>query len=240
MGLVSTLAKVAIGYAAARGVDRMSDGQGLGALLGGGAQRKTDDPVAKTQAQVASAPNPLQQMMNSFGSAGGENPLAAMMGGGAGALAGLMGAGAGAVPGSSGTGAAGLGAMLDAFNAAPAAPEAEQAAGLMLRAMIQAAKSDGGIDAAEKARILETIGDASAEDMAFVQAQLAAPVDAQALASDTPAAQRLQVYSASLMTIRVDTEAEAAYLDELARAMGLDQATVNALHMQVGLQPLYG
>jgi uncharacterized membrane protein YebE (DUF533 family) len=42
------------------------------------------------------------------------------------------------------------------------------------------------------------------------------------------------------MTIRVDTEAEAAYLDTLARAMGLDQPTVNNLHMQMGLQPLYG
>lgn len=239
MGLVSTLAKVAIGYAAARGVDRMSDGQGLGALLGGGAQRKTDDPLAKTQAQMASAPNPLQQMMNSFGGAGGDNPFSALMGGGAGALAGLMGAG-GAATSAAAAGNTGLGAMLDAFKAAPSAPEAEQAAGLMLRAMIQAAKSDGGIDAAEKARILETIGEASAEDMAFVQAQLAAPVDAVALALDTPAAQRLQVYSASLMTIRVDTEAEAAYLDELAQAMELDQSTVNALHMQMGLQPLYG
>jgi uncharacterized membrane protein YebE (DUF533 family) len=42
------------------------------------------------------------------------------------------------------------------------------------------------------------------------------------------------------MTIRVDTDAEAAYLDSLARGMGLDQPTVNALHMQMGLKPLYG
>jgi Uncharacterized protein conserved in bacteria len=110
----------------------------------------------------------------------------------------------------------------------------------MLRAMIQAAKSDGGIDEAERAKILDTVGDdADAEDIAFVQGQLAAPVDIESLADDTPAPLRTQVYSASLMTIRVDTQAEAQYLDALARAMGLDQPTVNALHMQMGVQPLY-
>lgn len=237
MGLMGTLAKVAIGYAAARGVDRLSGGQGIGALLGKGPMRSADDPATAAQAKLASTPNPLQQLMSGLGGAAGAaasgNPLAALMGAG----------GAGIAGAAASLGGGGLGAMLDAFNkAAPDhSAESEAAAGLMLRAMIQAAKADGVIDEAEKARILEAVGDdASAEDMAFVQAQLAAPVDAKALAADTPEAQRLQVYSASLMTIRVDTEAEAAYLDTLARAMGLDQSTVNALHMQMGLQPLYG
>ena len=134
----------------------------------------------------------------------------------------------------------GAGAMLDAMNTEQTAPEAEAVAALMLRAMIQAAKADGGIDEAEKAKILETIGpDADASDLAFVQEQLAAPVDAEALARDTPPAQRTQVYAASLMTIRVDTQAEAEYLHALAQAMSLDEPTVNTLHMQMGMQPLY-
>ena len=41
------------------------------------------------------------------------------------------------------------------------------------------------------------------------------------------------------MTIRVDTDAEAEYLDRLAKAMGLSELVVNQLHMQMGLQPLY-
>jgi uncharacterized membrane protein YebE (DUF533 family) len=41
------------------------------------------------------------------------------------------------------------------------------------------------------------------------------------------------------MAIRLDTQPEAQYLDALARAMELDQPTVNALHMQMGVQPLY-
>ena len=71
-------------------------------------------------------------------------------------------------------------------------------------------------------------------------AYVASILDPEALAADVPEAQRMQVYSASLMTIRVDTQAEAEYLDTLAKAMQLDEAVVNMLHMQMGLQPLYG
>ncbi len=255
MGLMGTLARVAIGYAAARGVDTLSGGQGLTALLGGKAQLPAQDPLARQQAQAGQmlsgttagdgAPaNPLQDMMRRLrqattgdpGALGGMGAMGGMAGmtGGANPLAGMM-ASMGATQGSA------VGALLDAFNTGETGRETEEAAGLMLRAMIQAAKADGGIDAAEKARILDTVGaDADAGDIAFVEAQLAAPVNAQALAADTPPAQRLQVYSASLMTIRVDTEAEAAYLDMLAKALELDEPTVNTLHMQMGLQPLYG
>jgi len=135
----------------------------------------------------------------------------------------------------------GASAMIDAMKTQESAPGSEDAAGLVLRAMIMAAKADGGIDKAEKARILDTIGsDADAADRAFVEQQMKAPVDPEALAKDVPEAQRMQVYSASLMTIRVDTEAEAQYLDRLAKALNLDEPTVNVLHLQMGMQPLYG
>ncbi|MCT4553822.1 MAG: tellurite resistance TerB family protein [Pelagimonas sp.] len=302
MSLMGTLTKLAIGYATARGVDRLSGSGGFGALLGGGAQIKGQHPASAPAAQMGQAlsgqmpdmpnmpempegmPNPMDAMkaampdgsanplagiMEMFtggmaqmaGGAGGANPMAAMMeqvqksgldlsalmGGGSNSggkggllsalgwagLAGMIAAGAQA----QGQGAA---AMMEAFTPGDAAPEAEDMAALMLRAMIQAAKADGSIDAAEKTRILETLGaDADAADIAFVQAQLAAPVDTGALAEDTPDAQKLQVYGASLMTIRVDTQAEAEYLDQLARALDLDEPTVNAIHMQMGLQPLY-
>ncbi|PYG34395.1 DUF533 domain-containing protein [Pelagimonas varians] len=284
MGLMGTLAKVAIGYATARGVDKLAGGGGLNGLLGGGAQVKGKEPASEAQAQMGQmmsgkmpegAANPMQDMMSKFqdgglgammgalgGGAGGTaNPMAEMMeklqggfdmsaltGGGSdgsqGGILSSMGGGAGLAGMMAAAGAAsqgqGLGGILDSFNTKDTAPEAEEAAGLMLRAMIQAAKCDGDIDAAEKAKLLDTIGaDADPEDLAFVQDQLVAHVDAAALAADTPEAQRMQVYSASLMTIRVDTAAEAQYLDSLAKAMGLDEATVNTLHMQMGIQPLY-
>jgi len=154
--------------------------------------------------------------------------------GGAG-LAGLM----AAVGGMAAAQGKSVGALLDQFSGNVPA-EAEDSAALMLRAMIQAAKSDGGIDADERARLLDTVGeDADAEDIAFVQARLAAPVDVDGLVAEVPEAQRMQVYSASLMAIRVDTPAEAQYLDQLAKAMGIEEAQVNALHVQMGVTPLY-
>lgn len=276
MGLMGTLAKVAIGYAAARGVDKLAGGGGLGGLLGGGAQVKGQEPASEMQAQMGQmlsgqmpegAGNPMQDMMAKFQEGGlgammggGDgNPMAEMMekmqggfdmsslmGGGDGAQGGLLsglGGGAGLAGMLAAAGAAqgqGVGGLLDSFNTKDSAPQAEEAAGLMLRAMIQAAKCDGDIDEAEKAKLLDTIGDdADEEDIAFIQAQFTAAVDPEALAKDTPEAQRMQVYSASLMTIRVDTAAEAQYLDRLARAMGLDEGSVNTLHMQMGMQPLY-
>lgn len=260
MSLMGTLAKVAIGYAAARGVDHLSGGKGLGGLMGG-AQVPGDNPMAQIQAQLgqlmggAGGSNPLSGMMEKM--QGGGLDLSSMMGGGAtgqqagdkGGLLSQLGGGGGAglagllaaAGGMAAMGGKNMGGMLDQFaKTGAAAPQAEETAALMLRAMIQAAKSDGGIDEAERAKILDTVGDdADPADIAFVQAQLAAPVDVDALAADTPAPLRTQVYSASLMAIRLDSQPEAQYLDALARAMDLDQPTVNALHMQMGVQPLY-
>lgn len=118
-------------------------------------------------------------------------------------------------------------------------PEQNAVAGLMLRAMIQAAKADGKIDDAEKQRLLGQMGDLDDEDRAFIREQMAAPVDPQALAREVPKALEAQVYMMSLMAIDFDNRAEAEYLNNLAHAMGLDQQTANAIHQHVGVQNLY-
>ncbi|WP_085308937.1 tellurite resistance TerB family protein [Planktotalea arctica] len=265
MSLMGTLAKVAIGYATARGVEKMSGGGGLSALLGGGSAAETGsdaNPMAAMMQQMmggganeANAGNPMADMMAKMtgSAAGATNPMAEMMAqftgggvatdkggllssagttGGAG-LAGLF----AAMGGAAAMGGKGVGDMLDCFGkAAPGTPEVEQSAGLMLRAMIQAAKCDGDIDAAERAKILETVGDdADAEDMAFIQAQLSAPVDVETLTADTPDAQKFQVYAMSMMSIRVDTPAEKAYMAALADALGIDPQTALMLNMQMGV-----
>ena len=286
MSLMGTLAKMAVGYAAARGVDKFVQGggmQGLQSMLGGGARVPASDPTARMQAQtvdsMGAAGNPMAAVMDKMkqsgldlgalmggGAAGGALggmmekmkqsgfDLSAMMGGGTpaagdkgGLLSSVPGGGAGlagvlaALGGAAAASGQGAGQVIDQMKTAETMPQAEETAGLMLRAMIQAAKSDGEIDEAERAKILETLGaEADAQDIAFVQAQLAAPIDVAGLAAATPEAMRPQVYAASLMTIRVDTAAEAQYLDQLAKAMGLTEPVVNMLHMQMGLQPLYG
>ena len=279
---MGTLAKVAIGYAAARGIDRMGGAQGIGNLFGG-------EKIAPGEARADQAPGlgNMQDMMSQMSGGAGMGglqdmiakmtggggmtdmqdmigklasqsgiDLSAMMGGqaGSGNKGGLLsdaaaggGVGAGlagvlaALGGAAAASGQGAGAMIDQFKTEETAPQAEEAAGLMLRAMIQAAKADGDIDPDEQKKIMDTVGaDADASDIAFIKAQLSAPVDVEGLARDTPDAQKMQVYAMSLMSIRLDKQSEAQYLDGLARALGLNQQTVNALHTQMGVQPLYG
>lgn len=118
-------------------------------------------------------------------------------------------------------------------------PEQNAVAGLMLKAMIQAAKSDGRIDDAEKQRLLGELGDLDDEERQFIRDQMAAPIDAEALAREVPAGLESQVYLMSLMAIDFDNEAEARYLDSLARALKLARDDVNGVHDELGATRLY-
>ena len=116
-------------------------------------------------------------------------------------------------------------------------PQQDAAAGLMLRAMLQAAKCDGRIDEGEKKKLLEVLGNASPEDMAFVNRELASPVDIQGLVR--PKGAEKQIYAASVMAVDLDSQKEAEYLGGLASGLGLGPAEVNAMHAQFGIPALY-
>jgi uncharacterized membrane protein YebE (DUF533 family) len=147
-------------------------------------------------------------------------------------LGGLMSAIAGATAG----GADQAGQLMDALTGKTAVSSAMQDnAKLMIRAMIQAAKADGEIDMDERARILEQLGDIGPEERAFVEAEMAKPVDIQSLASETSDQMKAQVYAMSLMAIRVDKASEVAYLDGLAAALGLSDEARAAIHKSMGL-----
>lgn len=119
-------------------------------------------------------------------------------------------------------------------------PEQNATAGLMLKAMIQAAKSDGRIDDAEKQRLLGHLGDdLDDEERQFIREQMAAPVDASGLAKEVPEGLESQVYLMSLLAIDFDNEEEARYLHALAEAMGLPREAVNQIHDEVGTMRLY-
>lgn len=201
-----------------RGNPNTQDG-GLDDLLSGGG----DDMLGDLIKQV------------SGGAAGGAGGLGGLIGGLAGALGGGAAAGGGADFGSI------LNQSLQRGGEPEAAPSQSQEAmaGLMLRAMIQAAKSDGTFDEAEQAALLEKLGDVSAEERAFVQAEMQAPVDANALAAQVPDGLQQQVYTMSLLGIKLDDQSEAQYLHQLASALSLDPGTVNAIHERVGAPTLY-
>ncbi len=118
-------------------------------------------------------------------------------------------------------------------------PEQNALAGLMLKAMIQAAKSDGEIDDKEKAKLMSEFGDLDDDERAFIREQMAAPVDAAALAREVPEGYGPQIYLMSLMAIEFDNRKEAEYLHALAENLGLDKATVNGIHDKVGVINLY-
>ena len=115
----------------------------------------------------------------------------------------------------------------------------EAAAGLMLSAMIQAAKSDGVVDDEERKRLLQNLGDISPQERAFVENELNRPVDAQQLARMVPAGMEKQVYLMSLMGINLDNQKEAQYLHDLATSMKVGKEDVNAVHDHLGVPRLY-
>ncbi|MEZ5910784.1 MAG: DUF533 domain-containing protein [Paracoccaceae bacterium] len=117
--------------------------------------------------------------------------------------------------------------------------EQDAAAALMLRAMIQAAKSDGKIDAREREKLLGNLGDISEAEKRFVNAEMQAPVDVAGLARQVPRGLEAQVYTMSVMAIDLDNRNEANYLHQLAGSLGIDQRQVNQIHARLGVPALY-
>lgn len=114
------------------------------------------------------------------------------------------------------------------------APDTEA---LMLRAMLSAAKADGRVEEDEIQRIVGKIGadGLSEEERQFLISELRTPLDLDALVAAVPNEMvAAEVYTASLLAIDLDTEAEIAYLRRLAQALGLDGTTVARLHQITG------
>lgn len=115
----------------------------------------------------------------------------------------------------------------------------EAMAGLMLSAMIQAARADGVVDEDERKKLLDNLGDISAQERAFVENEMRRPVDAGQLASQVPSGMEQQVYLMSVMGINLDNKKEAQYLHDLATALKIGKNEVNAVHGHLGVPKLY-
>ncbi|RWR06068.1 tellurite resistance TerB family protein [Paenirhodobacter populi] len=232
MSFVKTLATLAVGFAAARGVQKYREVGGMGgvkdALRNVGAPGGVADQMG-TYAEKLGVPGgkeAVRDMFTKFGTQAATATEATEAG-----LNNLM----GAMTAASSAGAKGLGDLLQAATAGtPVNTIMEEQAKLMIRAMIQAAKADGEIDAEERAKIMDHLGDATEDELAFVNAELEAPVDVAGLAASVQDSAKAQVYSAALMAITVDSEPEKQYLRQLAAALGLDAAKVAEIHKSMG------
>lgn len=221
-------------------------GGALGGILGGGAG---GGGLGGILDQLGRAGGGGGGGLSQSGASGGLGGIlgqiagAGAAGGLGGLLGGLLGGGAQAtVPASPGGGS--FGDVLNqslANGGEPAVapdPAHEATAALLLSAMIQAAKADGRIDAAEQKKLTDSLGQASADERQFVRSELAKPIDIAGLCAQVPQGMGPQVYGMSLMAIDLDSPLEAKYLSDLAAGLGLDPQTVNAIHGQMGVRPL--
>jgi uncharacterized membrane protein YebE (DUF533 family) len=118
--------------------------------------------------------------------------------------------------------------------------ELERDAGLIFKAMINAAKADGQINQNEVNRIVGKLGemgiDSNARD--FVIAEMQKPMDTGALVNAAAGHPELgaQLYAASLLAIEVDTPAEREYMRSLGERLGLNPATIAELENVIGIQ----
>ncbi|MBB4186108.1 uncharacterized membrane protein YebE (DUF533 family) [Sinorhizobium terangae] len=107
---------------------------------------------------------------------------------------------------------------------------------ILVRAMIAASRADGHIDEAERGRIMDklSVSGLSADAAAFLEAELANPVDLDAIvAAATTEEQRVEIYTASRLAIEPESRAERGYLDLLAGRLGLPDALVDHIEATV-------
>ncbi len=117
------------------------------------------------------------------------------------------------------------------------APQGEAEFALTLvRAMIAAARADGHIDDEERGRISDRlkIAGVGSEAQRFLDEELRNPVDLDDLVvSAKTDAQKVELYTASRLTIEPDSRAERGYLDLLAGRLGLPDALVDHVEATV-------
>ena len=251
-GLGGLLGGLAGGSAGGAGSSAGSLQDMLGGLMGGSAGASGGLGGLLNQLGGSSgASGGLGGLLNQLGGAGGSSASGGGLGGLLGGLAGAAGAGGlmaglgGSTSGKPEREEADFGAVLNSqFDANPTpaiqpSQDQEVLAALMIAAMIQAAKSDGTFDQAEREKLLSHLGDVDAEEAAFVNARMDAPVDVDGLVAQTPEGMEAQVYAMSLLAIDLDTQDEAQYLHQLAKGYGMKPAAVNDIHEQMGVPSLY-
>jgi uncharacterized membrane protein YebE (DUF533 family) len=117
------------------------------------------------------------------------------------------------------------------------APQGEHEFALVLvRAMIAAARADGMVDDAEKARIIEklSLSGINSDTQEFLANELNGPVDIDALvAAAVTDAQKVELYTASRLAIDPKTRAERGYLDLLAGRLKLPDNLIDHIEATV-------
>lgn len=190
-------------------------------------------------------------------SGGSADLLGSVLGGnsmGGGLLGSLVKSGAltavlGSVLGGGSSRGGGLGGLLGGMLGGGGAPTRSSAsrqrgaedddAAILLRAMINAAKADGQIDKQEIEAIVGRLGEIDANEKAFLEHELAQPLDVADFCNDVPKELAQQAYAFSLLGMKLDTQQEAQYLGAVAQGLSLDPNTCNAIHDKLGVPHIF-
>ena len=126
---------------------------------------------------------------------------------------------------------------------APAnAPQGEASlAETVLVAMVSAAKADGHIDVEERGRIYERLeqGGLDSDEVAFLKREVSAPLDVERLVrAATTKEIAVDIYAASLVSVRADTPAKKGYLAMLAGRLDLEPDLVATIEKTVAGAPV--
>lgn len=115
-----------------------------------------------------------------------------------------------------------------------ASPERQETeAVILIRAMVQAAKSDGTFSEEEQRAILEKMGGQSPGAVEFLRREFAKPVNARELAWSVPIGLEAKTYLIALTATNPDTAAEKTFLEELAHGLRLGPEARRELESQV-------
>ena len=231
----------------------------LGGLLGGQKQQQGGGGLGDLLGSLAGGGQSGGGLGDLLGSLAGGRQQPQQQGGGIGdLLGGLLGGGqSGGMGGAGGLGGL-LGGALTKFaqnqNSTATNPghedcdhlpmgvnqkEATDQATLIIRAMINAAKSDGSIDEAEQEKVVGKLGDVSQAEADFVRSEFRAPLDVDAFVRSIPRGMEQQIYAVSLMAIDLDSNKEAHYLDSLAKGLNIQPKLANQIHEQLGAPSIY-
>ena len=105
---------------------------------------------------------------------------------------------------------------------------------ILLKAMVNASKSDGNIDTVEHKRIMEFMGEMNPIQRLFVEQELKTPLDSKSFIKEIPKGMEKQVYYMSLFAIDLDSSSEMVYLDMLAKELKLSDDVVSSIHESLG------
>jgi uncharacterized membrane protein YebE (DUF533 family) len=213
MSFVRTLATMAVGFAAAKGLDKYRQVGGME-----GVQKALENNPSLA---------PYGDMLNKVATS-----LSGGAAAGASGLGGLM----AALGGAAAQGGQQINAIWDQLTGTKTASAAAEAnARLMIRAMIQGAKADGDFSAEERAALEPYLANLEAEDRAFVEAEMAAPLDAAALARDAGEGGRAQIYAAAATITKGDSEPERQFLATLAQGLAISAEERASIHAEIGI-----